>query len=160
MPRAKIGDIIEFKLSSGKLAYAQYTHNHERPKPKFSYGALLRILPGAFHDPPDDFEALARMPERFYQFFPLDFCLERGDIRIAGRAKIPEWAVPFPRFRDMRVVDKKTRKVSHWSLWDGEKSTPIEKMTPELARLSVLGKATPGYLVAQIESEYKPEDEV
>ncbi len=157
MTKARIGDIVEFTLPSGRLAYAQYTHRHEgRP----SYGQLIRILPGTYEKRLDDLEALAREPERFYAFYPIDRALRAGDLRLAGHVAVPEWAVSFPRFRSIRGVDPKTRRASHWWLWDGERSTPIEVMTPELAKLSIRGRPTLQYLVSHIESGWKPEDDV
>lgn len=157
MMSIRIGDIVEFSLPSGKFGYAQYTHLH---KGKPSHGQLLRILPGAYDERPADLAVLAQQHERFYSFFPVDQAITDGYIRIAGHAEVPDWALSFPRFRSVRQIDPKTKRVSKWWLWDGVQSIPIEEMTPDLAALSIRGRPTYGFLASRIDSNWKPEDDV
>ncbi len=58
--------------------------------------------------------------------------MKDGMIKIVGNELIPEWAVPFPVFRN-GLADLEGR-IYDWWLWDGEKEWKVGKLTPEEIR--------------------------
>ncbi len=128
--RARIGDVVEITTSKG-LAYAQYTHEYTKPP---RYGSLVRVLRGVYPQRPSDISALIRQKELFVTFFQLNAELRRTDslFRVIGSEPIPEWAIPFPVFRN--GVPDRDRIVRDWWLWDGEKEWKVGKMTLEQIR--------------------------
>ena len=129
--RPRIGDVIEIPTMAG-LAYAQYTHKHDRPP---RYGALLRVLPGLYNQRPSDFSSIVRQHERFLAFFPIDAACNRKIVRVVASEPIPEWARPFPVFRYGNADENGQVRV--WFLWDGEKETRVGALTPEQMKLPV-----------------------
>jgi hypothetical protein len=93
--RPRFGDVIEIATPKG-LAYAHYTHKHDRP-PKF--GALIRVLPGFHKIRPSTFASLVRTAPQFMTFFPLGAACNRGLVQIVANEPIPEHAAGFPTFR-------------------------------------------------------------
>jgi hypothetical protein len=124
--RAQIGDVVEFKASKG-LAYAQYTHEHTKSP---CYGSLLRVMPGIYTERSNVSEVV-KQKELFVAFFPLKAELKRSDtlFAIVGNEPIPDWAIPFPVFRN--GLPDREGKIHEWWLWDGAKEWKIGKLTPE-----------------------------
>jgi hypothetical protein len=152
MARLKIGDIVEIKTGKG-LAYAQYTHKHDKPP---RYGALLRVF-GKFYDVrPSDLTELVRNRPAFMCFFPLGAAVNRSIVSIVGNVAVPLEAQAFPIFR-AGVIDPSTRKVNVWWLWDGEREWRVGEITAEQRRLSIRGVWNDTLLVERIESGWTPE---
>lgn len=87
MTKLKLGDVIEIRTSKG-LAYAQYTHEHER------YGSLIRVFGQTFMSTPGN-DALANFVKgspQFLCFFPASTASKRKinmppmDARITSKA--------------------------------------------------------------------------
>src|SRR5438067_152103 len=112
--RPRPGDVIEIRTPVG-FGYAQFTHKHTAP-PKF--GALLRVLPGVFETPPEDFATLVQQRERFWVFFPVGAACNRGIVRVVAEEQVPLWAYRFPKF----IAGNRDRSgnVRVWVAWDGE----------------------------------------
>lgn len=153
--RPKIGDIIEIKTPKG-LAYAQYTHKHDKP-PK--YGALIRVLPGLYKTRPTDFSKLVQEMERFFVFFPLNSAITRGIVTIVAHEEVPERCRDFPIFRD-GVKNPQTGRVETWWLWDGEREWKIGKLKPEHYKLPIRAIWNDTLLIKRIIDNWAPEDEV
>lgn len=98
------------------------------------YGSLLRVMPGVYSERPDDIADVVRQKELFSTFFPLNAGLRRKNsaFQIIGNEPIPDWAVPFPVFRN--GLPDREGKIHEWWLWDGEKEWKVGKLTPEQIR--------------------------
>src|SRR5262249_41963980 len=86
-------------------------------------------------------------------FFPLKSELRHADtvFKIIGNEPIPEWAIPFPIFRN--GLPDREGKVNQWWLWDGEKEWKVGKLTPEEVRsYPGLGVANDTALIQMIEN--------
>ena len=145
----QVGDVVEIKTTKG-LAYAQYTHEHTKP-PRF--GSLLRVMPGIYTERPANISEVVKHKELFSIFFPLKAELKMKDsvFEIVGNEGIPEWAVPFPVFRN--GLPDREGKIHEWWLWDGEKEWKVGKLTPEQIRsYPGLGVATNIALIQMIEN--------
>jgi hypothetical protein len=151
---AQIGDILEIRTPGG-FAYAQYTHEHDRPP---RYGALIRILPGLFAERPGDLSLLAQQKERFSVFFPLAAALRRGIVSIVADAPVPERCLPLPIFRS-GIRTPSTGQVMTWWLWDGIKEWRVGKLAPSQEHLPVLGVWNDTLLIERIASGWSPSDE-
>ncbi len=146
MQKIHIGDVVEIPTKRG-LAYAQYTHKHEKP-PRF--GALLRILPGFFESRPKDINRLVHQKELFLVFFPLQAAINRGIFRIVGREALPTDAEAFPVFR-CGNTNPKTGHIETWWLWDGERSRKVGHLTEEQMKLPVRHLVNDTLLIRWIE---------
>jgi hypothetical protein len=155
LKRPAIGDVIEIATPEG-LAYAQYTHKHDRP-PK--YGALLRVLPGIFASRPEEFSELVKQEARFCVFFPLGAAVARQIVSVVGHEEVPEECRPFPLFR-AGVKDPATGHVQTWWLWDGEREWRIGKLAPEQRALPLRQVWNDTLLVKRIVEGWSPADEL
>lgn len=151
--RPKIGDIIEIATSKG-LAYAIYSHEHA-VAPRM--GSLLRILSGFFSERPQGFSELVERGEQFAVFFPLGAAIRRDVVRIAGREALPDWAIPFPVFRN--GLPDGDGVIRQWWLWDGIKEWRVDKLTSEMQKFPVLRTVNDTYLIEMIEKEYRAEND-
>lgn len=152
--KVQFGDIFEIKTSKG-LAYAIYTHKHERP-PKF--GAVIRVYDHLYKSRPHDVSEITKNPVRFVTFFPLQAAVNQGIFEIIGNVPIPEALKSFPIFRD-GVADPKTKKVATWWLWDGEKEWQIGRLTPEQRNLPIRSVWNDTYLIERIEEGWRPSND-
>jgi hypothetical protein len=126
--RVEIGDVMEIPTPKG-LAYAQYSHLNEE------MGALLRVLPGFYALRPDDLQAVAAQPERYFTFFPLQAAIRQGIFEIVGHAAVPAQSRKFPVFRPIGGISN-TGQALNWWLWDGRKEWFVgEHLSDEHKRL-------------------------
>jgi hypothetical protein len=149
MARVRIGDVVEIPTVRG-LAYAQYTHSNPQ------WGALLTVLPGFHGTRATDLVALVSQREKFRTFFPLQAAVARSVFEVVGNVPVPHHTKAFPRFRSAGFVDREGR-VHDWYLWDGETSTKLEALTPDLRRLPILQVWNDTLLILRIEEEWAPE---
>jgi hypothetical protein len=150
-PKAKIGDIIEIPTSKG-LAYAQYTHKHEK------YGTLIRVFDGIFKSRPLDFTELTKKRHKYFMFSPIQPPINKGSFFIVGNTGIPEEARKFPIFRS--GLPDRNGKIEKWWLFDGNKDWWVGKLTPELRALPLEGIFTETALVYAIENGWTPETDI
>lgn len=153
--RLQFGDVIEIHTPKG-LAYAQYTHRHDKP-PK--YGEMIRVLPGLFKKRPGSFASLVTKTERFNTFVPLGAMVRRKIVEIVANEVIPERCKAFPVFRSGNPHPK-TGKIDVWWLWDGERSWEVGQLTDEMKKLSIEGCCNDTYLIECIVDGWSPEDYV
>ncbi|HEY3332327.1 MAG TPA: hypothetical protein VGK19_20020 [Capsulimonadaceae bacterium] len=146
MRRPKIGDIVEIRTKRG-LAYAQFTHNHEK------FGSLLRVLEGFYQEAPRDLNAVANSRSRFQTFFPLGAAVHRGIVSILGNAAIPDEAKAFPTFRS-GSRDLGTMTIKNWWLWDGEKEWMVGDLTPDQWKYPLRSVWNDTLLVKRIEEDW------
>lgn len=127
--KKKIGDVIEIPTSKG-LVYIQYTHEHTA-FPVF--GSLIRVLQGFFEKRPNDEELreLVKKPHRFRTFCPVHRVVNIGDWERVGNFPVPDFAQKFPIFKNTNALPKDKHEEKLWSLWDGEKSWKVGKLSLE-----------------------------
>jgi hypothetical protein len=152
MKRPQIGDIIEIPTAVG-LAYAQYTHQHDKP-PKM--GALIRVFDRIFDRRPTDWSDIAASPVRFSTFTPLSVAVHRGTFKVVGHHEVADENKVFPLFRNGNP-HLQTKKVAVWWLWDGEKEWMVGKITDEQRKLPLLAIMNDGFLIMRIEQGWTPE---
>jgi hypothetical protein len=152
--KVQFGDIVEIKTRNG-LAYAIYTHKHERP-PKF--GAVIRVFDHLCQSRPHNILEILKNPIRFTTFFPLQAAVDKGILEVIGNVSIPKKLRPFPIFRD-GVADPKTKKVATWWLWDGEKEWQIGRLTPDQRNLPIRSVWNDTFLIHRIEEGWRPNDD-
>ncbi len=92
--RAQPGAVIEFRLRTGQLAYAQYV------RPGW-HAPLIRVLPGVFNEPVDrrTLRALVAGPSQFRTQYHLDATIGRREGRIVASLPIPDGETGMPPFR-------------------------------------------------------------
>lgn len=146
--RPTVGDIIEVQTPKG-LAYVQFSHQDSE------YGYLIRVLPGLYKERPDSFSDIVRLKERYCVFYPLSLAVSRGLVRIVAREPLPEEARKFPLMRMAGARDRSGR-VLNWWLRDGEKSWPVEQLTPEQEELSLAQIWNHEMLVQRILENWSP----
>jgi hypothetical protein len=151
MKRAKIGDVIEIRTAKG-YAYAIYTHHHKL------MGALLRVFNTVYASRPENITGVVEDSVRLVVFFPLQSALNRSIVKTVGNVPIAESLRVFPLFRNPGVPNL-DGKADKWWLWDGERSTPIEKLTQEQRRLPVRGIWNDTLLVERIDNGWRHEDD-
>ncbi len=147
--RIRIGDIIEIATKRG-FAYAQYVLKKER------WGALIRILPGVFHERPHNLCELVAEKEKFVTFFPLQAAVNRNIFEVVANCDVPKHASEFPLFRDAVHIDRQGR-VHNWVIWDGERSWPVDKLTREQASFPIRAVWNDTLLIERIENGWTPE---
>ena len=152
MKRIRFGDIVEFKTSKG-LAYAIYTHRHDKP-PRF--GAMIRVFDNVYQSRPERIEEVVDVPVRFTTFFPLQNAVNRGVATVVGHVAIPDALKAFPIFRS-GTADPKTKRVDRWWLWDGEKEWEVGEITAEQRRLPIRSVWNDTFLIHRIEDGWRPE---
>ena len=150
--RPKLGDVIEFTLSNGRLAYAQYVNND-----RAAYGPLIRVLPGFFDARPADFSELVNGPERYYTFYFLGQAVRGGDVRIVANEPIPESARAWPTFKQFNQDETGKRT---WFLCDVNKSRKVGTLSPEHYDLPMRWIPSIPQALVYIESGWHPRDEV
>jgi hypothetical protein len=146
--RVQIGDIIEIPTAKG-LAYAQYTHQHR------TYGGLIRVFDPLFANQPNSFSDLINAPVRFSTFFPVVAAIKNGVFRVVGHESVAPHNQSFPIFRN-GVADPKTKKVSVWWFWDGEREWKVGAITPEQREMPIVGVWNDTLLIERIESGWTP----
>ncbi|HET9710577.1 MAG TPA: hypothetical protein VFP64_01805 [Pyrinomonadaceae bacterium] len=144
-----IGDLIEIPTAKG-FAYAQYTHEHSL------MGALIRVFDTVYPSRPENLERLVVGAVRLSTFFPLKAAIHQDIYKIVANHDVSELNRSFPIFRT-GIVDPKTKKVSVWWLWDGEKEWKIGDLTPEQRKLPIRGVWNVAMLVQRIEEGWRPE---
>ena len=149
MAKEKIGDVIEIPTSKG-LAYGLFSHEHRDP-PK--WGPVLRVLKG-LHGVRPAVHEIAACPPWFTVFYHLRSALKQGLVSIVGNIALPDWAVPFPTFRDGYS------ETSDWVVWDGKQEVKAGPLTPSLRSLPVRILITHAILLEFIERGYDPERDV
>lgn len=146
----RIGDLFRLETSKGN-AFFQYTHDTQ------SDGSLIRVLPGLYEGSPD----LAKLVESstlFYVFLPVAAALSKSLIFCVGEYPVPEHAKAFPLFRQHELsVPGKPRS---WSLWDGQRSTPISELSEDQASLPIRSIVTPSLLAIRLAEGWTPNDEL
>ncbi|PYS20608.1 MAG: hypothetical protein DMF72_20345 [Acidobacteria bacterium] len=147
--RIQVGDIVEIPTNRG-FAYAQFVLKKDR------WGALIRILPGLFDERPDKLCDLAPKKETFVTFFPLQAAVNKNIFEVVDNCDIPQQSSQFPLFRAAGHVDRQG-KVHNWFLWDGERSWPVDRLTPELTRLPMRSVWNDTLLIERIEQGWTPE---
>lgn len=152
--KVQVGDVVEIKTRKG-LAYAIYTHMHERP-PRF--GAMLRIFDTLYEVRPTDFEKLVNGPVRFSCFFPLQAAVDRGIVEVVGRVAVPDFLQTFPVFRS-GMVNPQSKKVDTWWLWDGEHEWRVGQLDSEQRKLPIRGVWNDTILIQRIEDHWLPEND-
>jgi hypothetical protein len=155
MGKVKLGDIVEIKTSVG-LAYAIYTHVHEKP-PKF--GAIIRVFDQLFQARPESFLELVAGPVRFVTFFPLRVAVSKELVSIVGNVGVPDSMKKFPIFRSGSILDPETKRVSAWWLWDGIREWRVGQLSPEQRKLPIRGVWNDTLLVQRIEENWRPEND-
>lgn len=125
----KIGDVYEIKTSKG-LAYFQYTHEHSQP-PK--WGSLIRVLDGFYQKRPsvEEVYSIVNKKHRFQKFLFLNQAIKEKEVLFIGNYPIPNFAKKFPIFKNTNTPPKGDQKEAVWSLWDGEKSWRVGKLSEE-----------------------------
>jgi hypothetical protein len=126
----KIGDVIEIQTSKG-LAYVQYTHEHKGPGT--IWGSLIRVLEGFYKTRPSNKELaeIVNKPHRFQTFCPVHRMVNIGDWERVGNFPVPEFAQKFPIFKNCHHTPEIKPEDKNWSLWDGEKSWRVGKLSLE-----------------------------
>lgn len=152
MNKPQLGDIVEISTAKG-LAYAHYTHEHPR------YGSLLRVFDNLFEKQPTDFSSVVAGKVRFSTFFPLSAAINEGVFRVVHNCSVTDLNKLFPIFKT-GILNPDTKKVKNWWLWDGEKEWPVETLSTQQKKFPVRGIWNDTLLIARIEQEWKPEDEV
>jgi hypothetical protein len=145
----RIGDLIEIPTANG-LAYAQYTHQHAQ------FGALIRVFDNLCATKPENLESIVEGSVRFSTFFPLKAAIHQDIFKIVAHCDVAKSNRSFPIFR-AGIIDPKTKKVSVWWLWDGEKEWQIGDLTPEQRKLPIRGIWNDKMLVQRIEEGWRPE---
>lgn len=127
--RKKIGEVYEIQTVKG-LAYFQYTHEHKKPP---RWGSLIRILAGFYEKRPshDEICELVKKPHRFRTFLFLDAAIKEKEVSLVGHFSLPSFAQKFPIFKNTNTPPKGNQEEAIWSLWDGEKSWRVGKLSEE-----------------------------
>lgn len=147
--RAKIGDVVQI-LTSGGVAYAQFTHKHSR------FGPLLAIFDGFHSVVPDDFSQVVAERPKFSAFFPLQPALNEGLLSVVANVPVAASNKEFPMFRT-RVVTP-GGQCGPWWVWDGENEEMLEReLTSSEKRYSLRGIISAPLLLDRIEKGYRPE---
>ena len=149
--RVQIGNIIEIPTAKG-LAYAQYTHQHA------THGGLIRVFDTLFGHRPINFSELVNGSVRFSTFFPVTAAINRNIFKVVGHEDVAPRNKPFPVFRN-GIADPKTKKVSVWWFWDGEREWRVGNITPEQRSMPIVGVWNVAFLVERIESGWRPEND-
>ena len=92
---------------------------------------------------------------RFSTFFPVRAAISQEVFKVVAHEKIAPDNQPFPVFRN-GVADPKTKKVSVWWFWDGEKEWKVGAITPEQRKMPMVGVWNATLLVENIESGWTP----
>ena len=144
-----IGDVIQILTSRG-IAYAQFTHKHQR------FGALLSIFEGFYNEALKDFSSIVSGPPTFQTFFPLQPALNEGLFCVVANVAVADRNKPFPTFRS-RVIGA-DGQLGPWWLWDGQKEEMLRRdLTDTEKHYSLRGISSAPLLVERIESGYRPE---
>jgi hypothetical protein len=152
MPKqVRIGDILEIPTSKG-LAYAHYTHQHP------THGGLIRLFEAVLENRPSDFSELANGPVRFSTFLPVAAAVKRRVFKVVGHEVVAPHNQPFPIFRN-GIADPKTKKVSVWWFWDGEREWKVGQITPEERKMPIVGVWNATLLVERIEAGWTPSND-
>ncbi|MHB1381614.1 MAG: hypothetical protein ACYC5A_11025 [Thermoleophilia bacterium] len=151
--RVKFGDVIEIETRKG-LAYAQYTHKHDKPP---RYGELIRVLPGLHKTRPESFTDIVIQKEQFIVFVPIGVFVHRGIFKVVANEPIPEENREFPLFRAGNRDSN--GKVRVWWLWDGEKSWKVGEITVEQRKLPIEEVLNDTMLIKRIEEGWTPEND-
>lgn len=125
----QIGDVYEIQTSKG-LAYFQYTHEHIKP-PK--WGSLIRVLRGFYGKRPavNELAEIVKKPHRFQVFLFLNQAIKEKEVAFVGNFQIPGFSQKFPIFKNTNTLPKGDQREAIWSLWDGEKSWRVGKLSEE-----------------------------
>lgn len=151
MAKAKIGDVLEIATPKG-FAYAQYTHKHQL------MGDLIRVLPGIFHDRPDDIDALLEEEPQFVTFVPLASFMKRKTCSTVANRPIPASQQEFPLFRN-GLPNPSTQKVENWWLWDGVQEWKVGQLSKEQRKLPIMEVWNDTLLIERIVAKWRPEND-
>jgi len=149
--RAKIGDLLEIPTAKG-LAYAQYTHKHEK------YGPLLRVFHGLHSSQPEDLNLVPQQKVLFSTFCHVPSAINQGFMSIVKSLPLGEVLEGFPVFRSGLV--EPNRRVNKWWFWDGEKSWPVGKISESQKSMPLKEIVTASMLVYRIEHGWTPEKDI
>lgn len=144
--------MIELATSKG-LAYVQYSARSD-------FGELVRVLPGLFRQPPEDFQPLVEERERFFAFVFIPPYLPKGDVRIVARLEVPPRAQGIPLMKFSLPLPSGAISQDWW-LTDGDRQWHVGDLTPEQEELSCGETILPlDLLIERIETGWSPRDSV
>ena len=149
--RPQIGDVIEIPTKVG-LFYAQYTHQHK------THGGLIRLFEAHFKSRPSEFSKLVRTPVRFSTFFPVVAAVTKDIFNVVAHEGVAITNQTFPIFRN-GVPDPRTKRVSAWWFWDGEKEWKVGEITHEQRGMPIVGVWNDTLLIERIESGWTPKND-
>jgi Regulator of ribonuclease activity B len=160
--KAKIGDVFEIETPRGH-GYIQYTHDAP------SLGQLIRVLPGLYQQRPD-VKKLVCEGELYFVFYPLNYALRDGSVKLVFQEALPASIVPFPTMRK-RAGEDRNGKPTSWLIGDGSKQSTFgefahllrvrdEDLTTEQRKLSIGSTLWPHpVLVKELTRGWVPERE-
>ena len=131
------GDLVEIQGDHG-FAYIQCVKNVPGPP---NYGSVIRVLPGAWSQRPDDLRALVHGPHQFMCLYPLQLAVRgRGtESSFISRFPLPSGLQEQLLFRASSPLKAGGYSDSHWWLWDTEKEWFVGKLEPKHQQLPIRG---------------------
>lgn len=120
-------------------------------------GALIRILPGTFPEPPADLAALAASRELYYVNFPLGAAVRRNLVRWVGHFELPEGVVSNPPRRQSLKFLPLSR--DRWRLFDGVDYQVVDSLTEEQGNWSPDGVWNDTLLAERMAEGWLPRDD-
>lgn len=156
--RPLIGDVFEFPLPDGRLAYAQYIHRDKEGEAGF--GILVRVLDRLSDVPlsvPDLRDAHNLFPPVYVGLLAL---MRLGRWKRIGRMPIP--TDPLPRFRWRTGPETGPGEYANWYVIDLVTATRtfVGRLTPELRSLEFQCAWGSEVLAQRIASGQNPYDAI
>jgi len=150
---AQLGDIVEIQTAKG-LAYAQHVNNYMK---RASDCPLMRILPGVFKTPLEDFEHLVAQEGSYCCFWQPDF--SEGRVHRVANVPVPKQFRKMPMFKSRAVAVLPSGRVSEWSLWNGisRGNKAIARLTAEQKRYPLQEIVSLDFVICRIERHWRPE---
>ena len=134
------------------MSYVQYTHEHTLSP---VYGSLVRVLQGFYQKrhSENDLVEIVKKHHRFQTFCPVHYSVNIGDWERVGNFAVPDFAKEFPIFKNTNALPNDDPIEAKWSLWDGEKSWKVGKLSiKEQMKYPLLGVCNDTALILRIET--------
>jgi hypothetical protein len=149
--KPKIGDVFEIRTQKG-LAYGMFTHY------KQGYGAVIRIFDRVYPSRPASIAEILKNAVQFTTFFPLSAAVSQELFEVVGNSEVPGELEDFPVFRT-GMRNPLNSHIESWSLWDGERSLKVGKLTRDQYRLPIRSIWNDSILINRVENGWRPEND-
>jgi hypothetical protein len=149
--RLKIGDVFAIPTKIGFGFFQVTPHRND------FCGPLIRVIDFVAANLPQNIEAVASMPERFYCYAFVSHMANKKITEKLGNAVIPPWVTAYPPLIGEGYLLPNGGQQRWTIIENGKFIGRVDSLTDEQKKMSMDGVVNDKMLIGQIETNWRPE---